>query len=167
MSKYSKNSKDTRDGDHKNFIKSIYRLRSSIDNFLVQHIEQCGAKGLMVSHGNILAQLYKKDRQPMSQIASDIGKCKSTLTVLVDKLEHAGYIRREVSTHDIRVKELCLTEKGKAFEENFWHISQKLNANLWDGFSSDEQDELLAFLSRIQGNMQKALTFTECKNKQL
>ncbi len=136
-------------------IKSIYRLRTSIDNCLVRKIEQYGAKGLMVSHGNILAQLYKSDKRPMSHIANNIGKCKSTLTVLVDKLEKTGFITRKASKEDVRIKNLCLTDKGKAFEKCFWHISEEINTALWRGFSPQEQAQFLSYLERMHANIHK------------
>ncbi len=136
-------------------VKSISRLRIAIDNFLVRNIEKSGAKGLMVSHGNILMQLYKKDKRPMSKIAEDIGKCKSTLTTLVNKLEKSGFIAREVSAEDVRIKNLCLTDKGKRFEKHFWSISEELNSTLWEGFTPDEQKLFLTYLERMQINLNK------------
>ncbi len=143
------------ENESKKIVKHIYGLRTAIDNYLVRSIENSGAKGLMVSHGDILLQLYQKDRRSMSQIAGSIGKCKSTLTVLVDKLEQADFIRREASEQDVRVKNLCLTEKGRAFEKSFWEISENLNACLWEGFSPKEQSELLASLQKMQANLNK------------
>ncbi len=138
-------------------VKSIYRLRSRIDNFLSENIEKAGAKGLMVSHGNILVQLYKEDRQPMAKIAAEIGKCKSTVTTLVDKLEKVEFVKREVNPEDVRVKNLALTPKGMAFQEDFWKISDKLNVILWQDFTEKEKEKFLLCIEKMDKNIQKAL----------
>ncbi len=142
-------------------VKSIYRLRNAIDNFLIKNIDKAGAKGLMVSHGDILIQLYKEDKQPMSKIASRIGKCKSTLTVLVDKLEKVGFIKREASKEDVRIKNLCLTEKGRSFENYFWNISEELNTSLWKGFSEEEQQTFLDYIERMQENINNEVSHSQ------
>ncbi len=150
-------------------IKYISRLRENIETLLTKRIEKTEVKGLVSSHGNILVQLYEEDKQAMSKIAARIGRCKSTLTVLVDKLEKIGFITREADSYDTRIKKLCLTEKGKEFQEVFWNISDELNSLLWKGFTSEEQKILLNFLERMNKNIQEQSTeCTECNtNKQL
>ncbi len=148
-------------------VKLVFKLRARIDGFLVNKIEKAGAKGLMVSHGNILVQLYREDKQPMAKIAAEIGKCKSTVTALVDKLEKADFVKREINSDDIRVKNLCLTEKGKTFQKEFWNISSDLNSILWEGFDAKEQELFLSYLDRMDKNVLNALEassgVTNCK----
>ncbi len=135
-------------------VKLFSSLKHLTDNYIVQRIEQGGNKGLVVSHGNILAQLYKEDEQTMTSISTKIGRCKSTLTVLVDKLEKAGFITRKVDTVDTRIKKLCLTDKGKEFQNVFWGISSDLNNLLWQGFNEKEQQELLSYIERMNRNLE-------------
>ncbi len=135
-------------------VKLVSSLKHLTDNYIVQRIEEGGNKGLVVSHGNILAQLYKEDEQTMTSISNKIGRCKSTLTVLVDKLEKAGFIIRKVDSDDTRIKKLCLTDKGKEFKEVFWSISSDLNQSLWQGFNEKEQQELLSYLDRMNKNLE-------------
>ncbi len=141
--------------DNKNIVKSIYRLKSEVDNYITTKIEQNGAKGLMVSHGNILVRLYEDDKQPMTKIAKDIGKCKSTLTVLVNKLEKAGFVERVSDDSDTRIKKLALTDEGRNFQESFWKISDCLNNGLWTGFTEDEQEMFAALMEKMLCNIKK------------
>ncbi len=141
---------------NKNIVKLVYSLKQKIDSFLTDYIEQADSsdtKGLMVSHGNILIKLYEQDCQPMSKLADDIAKCKSTLTVLVDKLEKAGFVQRVVDENDTRIKKICLTQKGKSFQKDFWEISELLNKTLWENFSDDEKQNFLTMLLKANANM--------------
>lgn len=147
--------------DKSTVVKSIYALRASVDNYLTEQIEKAGAKGLIVSHGNILVRLYQEDEQPMRKIAEDIGKCKSTLTVLVNKLEKAGFITRVPDKIDTRVKKLSLTEKGRDFQGEFWKISKEMNSLLWTGFTEKEQEEFLSYMERMNKNISLAQSCAE------
>ncbi len=134
-------------------IKQISSLKHATDEFIEERIAKNGIKGLVISHGNILAQLYIEDEQTMTSISSKIGRCKSTLTVLVDKLEKTGLVIRKPDSQDTRVKKLCLTEEGKAFKKTFLAISNELNSSLWQGFTKEEQELLMQFASRMNANL--------------
>ncbi len=138
-----------------NIVKHIYSLKAALDNYITTGIEQSGVKGLMVSHGNILVRLYENDKQPMTKIAADIGKCKSTLTVLVDKLEKVGFVHRISDSQDTRIKKLALTEEGMAFQERFWNISNSLEEKLWQDFSKEEREIFVELLDKMSLNLKK------------
>ncbi len=141
--------------NNKNIVKLIYGLRSQVDNYITSKIEEKGVKGLVVSHGNILARLYENDKQSMTKIAEDIGKCKSTLTVLVNKLENAGFVERLSDENDTRVKKIALTDKGKDFQESFWTISDSLTKGLWNDFTAEEKELLVKLLAKMSDNIKK------------
>ena len=72
----------------------ISRIRHGLHRFLKQELNRAGLPGMVPSHGLILGCLYSEDHLPMNRIARLIGRRKSTLTVLADKLENRGYIQR-------------------------------------------------------------------------
>lgn len=135
-------------------VKFISRIRENADEFLSAELEKAGASGMVTSHGNILVCLYLNGSIPMFQLANLIGRRKSTLTVLVDKLEAAGYVQRETLESDSRVRHISLTEKGQSFQKVFIEISQRMNARLWQGFSMEEQQATMEFLQRLMLNME-------------
>ncbi len=140
----------------KNIVKFIYSLKSSFDNYITTEVEKTGVKGLAVSHGNILVRLYEKDKQPMTKIAEDIGKCKSTLTVLVNKLEKAEFVQRVSDENDTRIKKLALTDKGRDFQESFWKISDNLNDLLWEDFTEEEKKTFVRLLEKMSTNLKNS-----------
>lgn len=132
----------------------ISRIRQLSEEFLKEELEKAGIQGLVASHGHILGCLYTEDNLPMWRIAALIKRRKSTLTVLADKLEQEGYIRRLPSPDDSRVRYLALTPKGEAARPLFLDISRRLQERFWHGFSAEEQRWAMEFLARMENNFQ-------------
>lgn len=120
------------------------------NRFIMDQLEQNGAGGLVPSHGDILALLYAEDNLPMTVIAQKIHKTKATVTVLIDKLEKMNFVKRENSPSDSRYTYICLTEKGKAFQEVFENISVQLNAMLHKNLTEEEAEFLENLLQKMQ-----------------
>ncbi|MGB4415411.1 MAG: MarR family transcriptional regulator [Paludibacter sp.] len=53
----------------------------------------------------------------ITELSKELKLTKPTVTVLVDKLESKGYVRREPSDSDKRVAHLHIDEKGKIIEQ--------------------------------------------------
>lgn len=141
-----------------NVISQIHQLST---DFLTNELELAGAAGLVPSHGHILGCLYFEDNLPMNRIAEKIGRRKSTLTVLANRLEQAGYIQRVASPEDSRSKLLALTDKGKGIRAAFMEIGDRLQDTVWQGFSAEEKAQTMEFLSRMERNF-LSTTADEC-----
>lgn len=142
----------------------ISQIRQLSSDFLTDELEQMGATGLVPSHGHILGCLYQEDNLPMNQIAEKIGRRKSTLTVLANKLEQSGYIQRIGSPDDSRIKLLALTNKGRDLKTPFMSIGMRLQSKMWQDFTAEDQTQFMEFLARMESNLQQdcAACFTEC-----
>ena len=85
----------------------------------------------------------------MKDIADTIHRTRPTVTVLVDKLEKTGYLKREISQEDNRYTYIVLTKKGQDFKPVFEKISQNLNDMLYKNLSEQEADILENLLQKI------------------
>lgn len=130
----------------------VSRLHQLSEEFLKEELEKAGATGLVASHGHILGCLYMEDNLPMWRIAALIKRRKSTLTVLADKLEQEGYIRREAAPEDSRVRRLALTAKGEAARPMFQNIAARLQECFWRGFDEEERHRVMGYLTRMEAN---------------
>lgn len=131
----------------------ISRIRHGLHKFLKTELDRAGLPGLAPSHGLILGCLYSEDHLPMNRIAQLIGRRKSTLTVLADKLENRGYIQRSASAEDNRVRQLSLTAKGEEARAAFEGISRAMHERLWQGFSEEEKIQVMRLLRRMADNL--------------
>ena len=127
----------------------ISKIHQKGCRFITEQLDTNGAKGLVPSHGDILICLYQNGKMTMKDIAQKIRRTKPTVTVLVDKLEKTGFVKREMSESDSRSFNIVLTKKGEDFRPVFEKISKELNDMLHKNLTADEADILESLLSKI------------------
>lgn len=139
--------------NYNDFMRNLLALVSKIhekgNRFIIEQLKKNGADGLVPSHGDILICLYEQDKMTMKDIADKIHRTRPTVTVLVDKLEKLGYIKREVSEKDNRYTYIYLTKKGQEFKPVFEQISNDLTDMLYKNLSDKEAGILEELLKRI------------------
>lgn len=131
----------------------ISRTKNKMLHFIEEQLQKNKLDDLIPSHGNILTALYENHgKLTMKQIAQIIGKDKSTITPLVNKLLDLGYITKEKNEIDKRVTYIILTERGKQIEEKFNAISRDLSMTAYKGFSEEEKEVFLRLLKKLNNN---------------
>ena len=127
----------------------ISNIHEKGNRFIIEELKNNGAEGLVPSHGDILVCLYKNGKMTMKDIANCIHRTKPTVTVLVDKLEKLGYLKREASDKDSRFTNIVLTQKGEDFQTTFEKISKDLNEMLYKNLSNKEVEILEELLRKV------------------
>ena len=127
----------------------ISKIHEKGNRFIIEELKNNGVEGLVPSHGDILVCLYKNGKMTMKDIANSIHRTKPTVTVLVDKLEKLGYLKREASDEDSRSTNIVLTQKGEDFKAKFEKISEELNKMLYKNLSSEESELIEYLLKKI------------------
>lgn len=123
------------------------RLREKGNSFISAELEKAGIHSLVPSHGDILVYLLKYEVCNMSELARHVRRSKSTLTILVEKLEKYGYVKRFTDQLDSRSILVSLTEKGRKLQPIFDNISQGLTQIVCRNLTQQEielLDQLLA-----------------------
>ena len=133
----------------KNLLSLISKIHEKGNRFITDELKKNGAVGLVPSHGDILFCLYKNEKMTMKDIADSIHRTRPTVTVLVDKLEKLGYLKRETSTDDSRYTFITLTQKGKDFKNIFEKISNDLNKMLHKNLSEEDATTLSEILEKM------------------
>ncbi|UQZ87695.1 MarR family transcriptional regulator [Deltaproteobacteria bacterium Smac51] len=132
-----------------NIAHLISNLRGGINEFILARLADEGISNLAPSHGAIFVVLYNEGPQTMLSLSEKINRDKSTLTVLVRKLEALGYVERESDEADKRVSIISLTEKGQRFRAVFEEISKELVEKIWGGTPDKERCEITEELKRM------------------
>ena len=125
------------------------KIHEKGNRFIIEELKNNGAEGLAPSHGDILVCLYQNGKMTMKDIADYIHRTKPTVTVLVDKLEKLGYLKREASDKDNRYTYVILTQKGEDFKATFEKISNDLNKMLNKNLSNKEVEILEELLQKM------------------
>ena len=124
------------------------RLREIGNAFILAELEKAGMKDIAPSHGDILAQLLHCESRNMSELAQHAHRTKSTVTVLVGKLERNGYVERIPDPEDSRGIKVRLTEKGRALKPAFDSISSGLNSLILSRLTEEEAGQLEHLLKK-------------------
>ena len=127
----------------------IATLRARINSLITGRLSQASYPDLAPSHGAILNVLYEKGGISLQEISDKIQRDKSTVTVLVRRLEKLGYVARSRDAKDGRSFNIQLTIKGIMFREVFERIFRELMDMMWQGTVQDEREYLCEQLMRI------------------
>lgn len=100
-----------------------------------------------------LAHLNKSPGLTQSELAERLEVSKVTVTQLVDRLEKAGWLRREAHESDRRAVRLQLTDKAEPVSAALWRVGAQVRAQALTGFSAAERQQLEALLQRMKTNL--------------
>lgn len=128
------------------------RIQNKANQFLLREMKAHQAEGLAVSHGEILGALMVRGPSTMSEIAGIIGKDKSTITALVNKLIRMGYVEKRKEGADQRFSVLLLTPRGEALKPAFFTISRKLRAHAYRNIPDEDYRALVRLLTKLYEN---------------
>lgn len=138
---------------HNNVIALASRITEKAHRLIIRELEARGINGIVPSHGGILGHLFTGEKYTMKDLAEKIHRTKPTVTVLIDKLVHLGYVTKEKSREDSRVTFISLTEKGLGLKPDFIEISESVNAIVYKDLSDEEAEYIEAMLGRISRNL--------------
>jgi len=131
----------------------ISKTKKKMTEFIERQLKEKQLDDLVPSYGNILTVLYDNGgKLSMKEIGKLIGKDKSTITALVNKLMKLGYVEKEKCKEDKRVTYIILTEKAEAIEGKFNEISESVNSTAYKNFSNEEKETLLKLLKKLNNN---------------
>ena len=77
-----------------NAVMLMGRIHDLTQKWLRGELAAAGVSGIAPSHGDVLALLFMKGEATMHELAAFAHRTKPTTTVLVDKLEEMGLVRR-------------------------------------------------------------------------
>jgi DNA-binding MarR family transcriptional regulator len=103
----------------RNAIMLISRIHEAADKWIAAELAAAGLKGVVPSHGDVLALLFRQREATMHELAEFARRTKPTMTVLVGKLERMGLVRRSQSPLDARCQIVRLTPEGEKLRPAF------------------------------------------------
>ncbi len=101
----------------------------------------------------ILLLLWQEDGRFPYQIAEVIGKDRAAITRLIDGLEKRNLVVRIKDKDDSRQKQVYLTPKGKALEEQLIPLGLLNMQKAVEGLSSEEIDSCKTVLRKLYNNL--------------
>jgi DNA-binding MarR family transcriptional regulator len=80
---------------------------------------------------------------------------QSTMSRTLDSLEEQGYIRRQPRAEDMRIRDVSITEEGRAAFEKVWPSMYDLFLQMFDGVDENEYRVFLSTLHKVLHNIRK------------
>jgi MarR family transcriptional regulator, organic hydroperoxide resistance regulator len=116
-------------------------------------LKKAGGGDINSSQGRILFALWTKGGMNIATLAKETALEPSTLTSMLDRLEAAGFARREASPDDRRAFLVECTAEGRSLEAKYSSASKRMTALFYGDMSEKEIAAFEASLERIVANL--------------
>ena len=97
---------------HGAFFREFYELNTRLMQRISHDVSNILGKGMTISQYAVMWYVGSAPSASVSHLSEFMGVTRSAITSLCDRLETAGFLRREHDTQDRRVVHLALTETG-------------------------------------------------------
>ncbi len=115
-----------------------------------------GIEDLNPAQGRIVYALWKESPLSQTQLAERTRLDKSTLALMLERLEASGQVERTTDPVDARRKFVTLTEANRAMHAAYEAASREMLGIFYRGFAAEEIDVLEAALRRLLENLESA-----------
>lgn len=109
--------------------------------------------GLSPGQPKILSHLASHDRCMQKDLAAVCEIEPATVSKLLNGMEEAGLVRRELAQGDKRAGCVSITDKGRALQAQARTRFEEIVARELDGFSEREKEEFTSYLCRMYKNL--------------
>ena len=114
-----------------------------------------GPAGLTLMQWRVMGHLsHHPDGLRQAAISKAINASPMTVSDVAERLEGAGFIRRDPDPEDSRAKLVRATPEGEVLMGRMSETASGILDRALDGLDRDEQDKLAGLLRRIIGNLQ-------------
>ncbi|MGH8445075.1 MAG: MarR family winged helix-turn-helix transcriptional regulator [Solimonas sp.] len=100
-----------------------------------------------------LAALAKQPGLTQIALADKLEVHPVTVTQLIDRLQRAGWVRREVHEDDRRAFRLFVTDQADPILSELWKIAAEAREHAFGGLSAAERKQLDLLLNRVKSNL--------------
>ncbi|MFC4010083.1 MarR family winged helix-turn-helix transcriptional regulator [Nonomuraea purpurea] len=112
--------------------------------------------GLHPAQELVLMQLWDHGPQRQIDLVRMLGSDAATMTRTIQRLEHAGFVRRRPSPTDKRATIIEATPAGRAVRRQIEDIWTELETATAAGLTPDQQSEALKVLRQIEDSLARA-----------
>lgn len=122
-----------------------------VDFFLQESLNKLGL-GLTKEQVIVLKRLHDQDGMNQNELAFITLRNKSSLTRLLTNMERNGYLIREQSTIDKRIKHVFLTQSGKDTFLKIRPVLKNVLTTIEQDVTEQEKAQIITILKKIQHN---------------
>lgn len=109
---------------------------------------------LSYSHMRIIIILHFNKKLSMKELTEKLGRDKSTVTALVNKLEAEGYLKKTVCCKDKRITYLQLKEKSQEIVDTLFEVSEIFHEKVKSIIGQEDTETLYKISQKLLENWQ-------------
>ncbi len=136
-----------------NLVSKVHQLSGRI---FARILKAHGVEELNPAQGRIIYELWKQDGIGQAELAARTKLDKSTLALMLDRLERRGQLRRGRDARDGRRRVLRVTEENRAMHPAYRAASREMASLFYGGMSKAEIDAFEATLRKVLANLERA-----------
>ncbi|WP_300356076.1 MarR family transcriptional regulator [Fusobacterium sp.] len=129
----------------------ISRIRIKSCCFIENEAKKRGIT-LSYSYMRIIIILHFNKKLSMKELTNRLGRDKSTVTSLVNKLEAEGYIKKTVCDFDKRMTYLELKDKSQEILDTIFEISEVFHEKVVEMIGEEDTDTLYRINKKLLDN---------------
>ena len=118
-------------------------------------LKRHGIDELNPAQGRIVYALWKESPLSQAELAERTRLDKSSLALMLERLESAGQIERLVDPRDARRRLVVLTDKNRALHAAYREASEEMIGLYYKGMKGAEIDAFESALRRILTNLEE------------
>jgi len=136
--------------DYEDPVQLADQLQGLIRRLRRAQAERLAPLGLTPAQERALRLITRGDEPPrMTELAERLGIVPRSLTTVVDALEEAGLVRREIDPRNRRAILLRLTDQGAAVRDGLREARRRAAEDLFAPLSADDRKTLAGLLTRL------------------
>ncbi len=136
-----------------NLVAKVHQLAGRI---FARILKAHGIDELNPAQGRIIYELWKEDGINQAELVSRTRLDKSTLALMLDRLERQGQLRRETDPRDARRRIIRLTARNRAMHQAYERASTAMVSIFYRGMPDDEIEGFEATLRKVLRNLEIA-----------
>ncbi|MGN1411023.1 MAG: MarR family winged helix-turn-helix transcriptional regulator [Oscillospiraceae bacterium] len=113
-------------------------------------------ENLTIMQSHIIGFIYGHDNHtiPQHELEKEFNRRRSTITGILKLMEKNGFITREYSKKDARMKMVTLTDKAIQLHQCITKKIDDFNRNLEKGLTEDEVQTFYSIMDKIKKNLE-------------
>ncbi|HWQ08533.1 MAG TPA: MarR family transcriptional regulator [Holophaga sp.] len=123
--------------------------------FFARLLRERGIEELNPAQGRIVYALWREDGLTQAELGSRTKLDKSTLTLMLARLEAAGQVRRCADPADARLRRVFLTEGNRKLHATYRDVSEEMLTHFYRDLTVDEITDFERTLRRIIKNLEE------------
>jgi len=104
---------------------------------------------LSITEFSVLEVLYHKGKQTIQQIGHSILISSGSMTYVIDRLEHKGFINRTACPDDRRAIHVTLTDEGNSLMEKIMPKQQQWVDGVFSSLNTEESEIFVNLLKKV------------------